>query len=84
MKCFFRYKGLESQPQSAMKMLNMQTVCSSRENNKELTIHCALDWSALFLLDHDSPRRCCLWNEVTPTEGVLPLPHSLYSAYLYI
>jgi hypothetical protein len=39
-----------------------------RENNKELTIHCALDWSALFLLDHGSPRRCCLWNEVTPNE----------------
>ena len=34
MKCFFRYKGLESQPQSAVKMLNMQTVCSSTFRGK--------------------------------------------------
>jgi hypothetical protein len=43
---------LEKQPQSTLKMLNMQTMCSSifrQENNKGLTIHNELEWSALFL-----------------------------------
>jgi hypothetical protein len=39
-----------------------------REKNKELIVQCVLEWQALFLLDHYSPRRCCLWIEVTPTE----------------
>jgi hypothetical protein len=38
-----------------------------------------LEWPALFLLYHDSPRRCYLWIDVTQTEGEFPLPHSLYS-----
>ena len=46
-----------------------------RENNKELTVQCVLEWLALFLLDHYSPRRCCLWIEVTPNwEGIPPPP----------
>jgi hypothetical protein len=49
-----------------------------RENNKELIVQCVLKWLAfLFLLYHDSPWRCCLWIDVTPTEAEFPLPHSL-------
>ena len=44
-----------------------------RENNKELTVQCVLEWPALFLLDLYSPRRCCLWIGVTPTERRFPL-----------
>jgi hypothetical protein len=48
-----------------------------RENNKELIVQCVLKWLAffLFLLYPDSPRGCCLWIDVTPTEG--EFPHSL-------
>jgi hypothetical protein len=45
-----------------------------RENNKELTIQCVPEWPALFLLDHHSPQRCCLWIGVTPTERKFPSP----------
>jgi hypothetical protein len=81
---FFLCSGLESQPQSAVRMLNMQTVCRVLSAGKQQRTCCPLcaGVSALFLLDHDSTWRCCLWNEVTPTEGVLPLPHSLYSSCL--
>ncbi len=41
-----------------------------------LTVHYELECSALFVLDHDSHRRCCLWNEVTPTESVPPSPQA--------
>jgi hypothetical protein len=27
----------------------------------------------VLVLKQDSPRRCCLWNEVTPTEEAFPL-----------
>jgi hypothetical protein len=53
-----------------------------RENNKEFTVQCVLEWPALFLLDHYSPLRCCLWIGVTSTEREFPPLHSLYSADL--
>jgi hypothetical protein len=53
--------------------------CFRRENNKELTVQCVLEWPALFLLDHYSPRRCCLWIGVTPTKREFSPLHSLYS-----
>ncbi len=69
-------------------VLNAASVCSEnvkyadcvqqyfwRENNKELTVHCVLEWSALLLLDQDSPRRCCLWNEVKTIIFVPQLRH---------
>ena len=63
---------LEKQPQSALKMLNMQTMCSS---GKTIRAYCSL-WAGVvgfvLVLDHDSHRRCCLWNEVTQTEKVSP------------
>ena len=42
---------LEKQPQSALKMSNMQTMCSSIFAGKQqrLTVHYELEWSALFL-----------------------------------
>jgi hypothetical protein len=42
---------LEKQPQSALKMLNMQTMCSSifRGKQQGLTVYYELEWSALFL-----------------------------------
>ncbi len=73
---------LEKQPQSALKMLNMQTMCSSFSAGKQqgLTVHYQAEWSAFVLvLDHDSHRRCCLWNEVTPTEGVPPLDTGFFN-----
>jgi hypothetical protein len=51
-----------------------------QENNKELTVQCVLELLALFLLDHYSTRRCCLWIGVTLTEREFPLPHSLCSS----
>jgi hypothetical protein len=33
---------------------------------------------------HDSPRRCCLWIDVTPTEGEFPSPTAyIMAALLY-
>jgi hypothetical protein len=46
------FVSLELQLQSAAKMLNMQTMCSSifgRKITKGLTVHYVLEWSALFL-----------------------------------
>jgi hypothetical protein len=51
-KGFFYYRCLESITSVHIKMLNMQTVCSSvfsGKNNKELTVPCVLLWPALFL-----------------------------------
>jgi hypothetical protein len=42
------FVSLELQPQSAVKMLNMQQYFQ-RENNKGRTVHCVLEWSGLFL-----------------------------------
>ncbi len=42
------FVSLELQPQSAVKMLNMQQYFL-RDNNKGLTVHYVLEWSALFL-----------------------------------
>ena len=76
---------LEKQPQSALKMLNVQTMCSSIFGGKTTRAYCSL-WAGVvgfFLaLDHDSRRRCCLWNEVTPTKGVPPLATGFYNAGL--
>jgi hypothetical protein len=33
----------------------------------------------VLVLVHDSHRRCCLWNEVTPTEGVHHLATGFYN-----
>jgi hypothetical protein len=48
------FVSLELQLQSAVKMLNMQTMCIVQQyfrqkNNKGLTVHYVLEWSALFL-----------------------------------
>ncbi len=75
---FFCYSSLELQPQSAVKMLNVQTMCSSIFDGKITRgLLFTVCWSGQLCscLDHDSPRRCCLWNEVMPTEGVPP-PYS--------
>jgi hypothetical protein len=37
----------------------------------------------VLVLDHDSSRRCCLWNEVTLTEEVPPFPTGFYNASLH-
>ncbi len=67
---------LEKQPQSALKMLNMQTMRSSIFGGKTTRAYCSL-WTGVvgfvLVLDHDSHRRCCLWNEVMLTEEVPPL-----------
>jgi hypothetical protein len=74
---------LEKQPQSALKMLNMQTLQQyfRLENNKGLLF--TMSWSGVvgfvLVLDHESHRRCCLWNEVAPTEGVHPLATAFYN-----
>jgi hypothetical protein len=43
-------------------------------------------WSGplVLVLDHDSPRRCCLWNEVTPTEEVSILSAAYIVRVYYI
>jgi hypothetical protein len=56
--------------------VKMQTKSSSIFGGKTtkglLSTMCWSGW--LFLvLDHNSPWRCCLWNEVMPTEEVSPL-----------
>ncbi len=45
------FVSLEKQPQSAVKILNMQTMCSSIFGGKttRLTVHYELEWLALFL-----------------------------------
>jgi hypothetical protein len=70
------FVSLEKQPQSAVKVLNMQTMCSSIFGGKTTKgLLSTMCWSGrlVLILDHDSPWRCCLWNEVTPTEEVSPL-----------
>ena len=73
---------LEKQPQSALKMLNMQTMCSSIFGGKATWAYCSL-WAGVvgfvLVLVHDSHRSCCLWNEVTPTEGVPLLDTGFYN-----
>jgi hypothetical protein len=69
---------LEKQPQSALKMINMQTMCSSI-----FGLLFTMSWSGVvgfvLVLEHESHRRCCLWNEVTPTGGVHPLATGFYN-----
>jgi len=45
------FVSLKKQPQPAMKMLNIQTMCSSIFGGKQqgLTVHYELEWSALVL-----------------------------------
>ncbi len=53
-----------------------------QENNKELTVQYVLEWLALILLDHNSPRRCCLWIGVTPIEKEFS-PSTAYIVWIY-
>ncbi len=73
---------LEQQPQSALKMLNMQTMCSSILGGKTTRAYCSLlavVVGFVLVLDPDSHRRYCLCNEVTLTEEVPPLSTDFYN-----
>ncbi len=66
-----------------IKMLNMQTMCSRMFGRKPTETYCSIwagvvSFCSLFfvLAPH---RRCCLCNEVRPTEGEAPLATGFYN-----
>ncbi len=42
------------------------------------------DVAGFVLAYHNSPRRCCLWIEVTPTENEFPSPQLIEWGIYYI
>jgi hypothetical protein len=48
------------------------------------TVHYAGVVGFVLVLNYDSPRKCCLWNEVTSTEEVSPLSTAFIVRVYYI